>query len=444
MTTTAVSKYQVLLKELRPEIVIVEEAAEVLESHILTALHPRTQHVILIGDHQQLRPSTAVYRLSKCFNLDVSLFERLIKNGAEHVTLLQQRRMHPMISSLIKPYYPELRDHPSTLDRPEIMGVEKRVFFFRHTHFEDDEGESHSKSNTFESNYIAALCAHLVKSGYDEEQITVLSPYLGQVRTLKNRLRRDINLQNVLVTAVDNYQGEENDIIIISLVRSNRAKAMGFVAVENRINVALTRAKNQMYIVGNADMLRGHNLWGKIMDQLAIDNCISSTMGLVDPKDKSIVDVRDADDIAMLLDDPSYRTEGDEGFGGRSDAAVADRWAGLGKDDKGKTSQGFGGSPKRGGGNAAAADRDRDRGGAGGGASRSSATGSTPKAKQGKQQADFENDRPAAPPPAKLAGDDLHEDCEVLQPKGGADEEGEAGKKGKKKQKGAKVVMRWG
>ncbi|CAK9044497.1 unnamed protein product, partial [Durusdinium trenchii] len=103
MTTTAVSKYQLLLKELRPEIVIVEEAAEVLEAHILTALHPRTQHVVLIGDHQQLRPSTAVYRLSKQFHLDVSLFERLIHNGASHVTLLQQRRMHPKISRLIKP-----------------------------------------------------------------------------------------------------------------------------------------------------------------------------------------------------------------------------------------------------------------------------------------------------------------------------------------------------
>merc|ERR1712113_684776 len=150
MTTTAVSKDQVLLKELRPEVVIVEEAAEVLEAHILTALHPRTQHVILIGDHQQLRPSTAVYRLSKCFHLDVSLFERLIKNGADHVTLLQQRRMHPAVSRLIKPYYPELRDHPCTNNRDEVIGVNKRTFFMKHSQLEDDDGMSHSKTNTFE------------------------------------------------------------------------------------------------------------------------------------------------------------------------------------------------------------------------------------------------------------------------------------------------------
>merc|ERR1719453_2963098 len=129
MTTTAVSKYQQLIKEMRPEIVIVEEAAEVLESHILTALHPRTQHVVLIGDHQQLRPSTAVYRLSKNFHLDVSLFERLIKNNCDHVTLEQQRRMHPSISKLMKPLYPALRDHTSVSEYPEVMGVDARVFF---------------------------------------------------------------------------------------------------------------------------------------------------------------------------------------------------------------------------------------------------------------------------------------------------------------------------
>merc|ERR1719409_1213163 len=157
MTTTAVSKYSTLLKELRPEIVIVEEAAEVLEAHILTALHPGTNHVILIGDHQQLRPSTAVYRLSKNFHLDVSLFERLIRNGCDHVTLEQQRRMHPKVSRLMKPLYPNLRDHVSVSEYPEIMGVDARVFFLTHGHMEDAEGESHSKENSYEAKFIGAL-----------------------------------------------------------------------------------------------------------------------------------------------------------------------------------------------------------------------------------------------------------------------------------------------
>jgi len=379
MTTTAVSKYQVLLKELRPEVVIVEEAAEVLEAHILTALHPRTQHVILIGDHQQLRPSTAVYRLSKNFHLDVSLFERLIHNGADHVTLLQQRRMHPKVSRLIKPLYPLLRDHRVTSDYPEIMGINARCFFLSHDHFEDDEGESHSKANTFEANFIAALSAHLVKSGYDESQITILSPYLGQVRTLKNKLRRDPTTQNVAITAVDNFQGEENDIILISLVRSNRNKSMGFLAVDNRINVALTRARHGMFIVGNADMLRGHTLWGQIITELKTDSCIGPRMPLL-TDGGDVFEVSSCDDISVLLGDPLHETGAEEcggfsSFGGSPvrDTEVAERWRDLGKEDKPEKGKGRGqGNRDRDwvGGGKGGRDRDRDYGNSKGGRDR--------------------------------------------------------------------------
>mmetsp|Transcript_54597 Transcript_54597/g.169075 ORF Transcript_54597/g.169075 Transcript_54597/m.169075 type:complete len:486 (-) Transcript_54597:51-1508(-) len=480
MTTTAVSKYQVLLKELRPEVVIVEEAAEVLEAHILTALHPRTHHVILIGDHQQLRPSTAVYRLSKHFNLDISLFERLIKNGNEHVTLCQQRRMHPKISRLMKPLYPNLRDHESVSEYPEIMGVDARCFFLRHNHFEDDEGESHSKANSYEGNIISAFVAHLVKSGYDESQITVLSPYLGQVRLLKNKMRRDPATSNVACFAVDNFQGEENDIIIISLVRSNRTKTMGFLAVENRINVALTRARHGMFIVGNADMLRGHKLWASIMNQLQGDDCLSDRLPLIEQESGARVEVRTADDISVLLDNPMYAT-GDEvtafggGVGGRP---VADRWAGLGRDDgpsggKGKArgqrdrdrdrdrdrngnGGGKGGKGKadedgrRRGGNG----RERDRGKGGGGRERDE-RGPGPDARPfeesdrrggASRRMEDEERSPTGPPPSKMEADGVHNECELMPEKGDGDDDGGNKKAGKKsKQKGGnKVVMRWG
>jgi len=541
MTTTAVSKYQVLLKELRPEVVIVEEAAEVLEAHILTALHPRTQHVILIGDHQQLRPSTAVYRLSKHFNLDISLFERLIKNGCEHVTLLQQRRMHPKISRLIRPLYPELRDHKTTLDYPEIMGVDARCFFLSHNHFEDDEGESHSKANSFEANFIGALCAHLVKSGYDESQITVLSPYLGQVRLLKNKLRRDLSTQNVAITAVDNFQGEENDIIVISLVRSNRNKTMGFLAVDNRINVALTRARHGMFIVGNSDMLRGHKLWGAIINELRTDSCISDRLPLIDMESDLRVEVKTPDDIAVLLDDPLHETGGEiTAFNGSGrDGKVADRWAGLGKDereggkgrrgdrdrdrgggkagskgrggwdddrgkgrgnwdndrgkgrgswddDRGKgrggwdddRGKGHGGwdddrgkgrsgwdddRDDRGGRRRGGKDRDRDKGGKGGRGfddRRRDDRGPGPDARPfedsdrrytrsqasgGSGGNGDETPQERAPPPSKMEADGVHDECELMPQKNEGDED-EGGQKrgGKKKQKGNKVVMRWG
>lgn len=85
------------------QVVIVEEAAEVLEAHILTSLSPSVEHLVLIGDHLQLPPKVEVYELQKesgrGYNLNTSMFERLVEAGTvQHVTLAQQRRMRPDIS----------------------------------------------------------------------------------------------------------------------------------------------------------------------------------------------------------------------------------------------------------------------------------------------------------------------------------------------------------
>lgn len=103
MTTTCVAKNQKLLAALRPKAVIVEEAAEVLEAHVLTSLSSSTQQLIMIGDHKQLRPKIDQWILqaesNSGFDLDVSLFERLVaQNKIPHVTLHSQRRMRPQFS----------------------------------------------------------------------------------------------------------------------------------------------------------------------------------------------------------------------------------------------------------------------------------------------------------------------------------------------------------
>lgn len=85
MTTTGSSRYHSVLKDIGPRIIIVEEAAEVFESHIVASLSKSCEHLILIGDHIQLRPNPAVYILAKDFDFDVSLFERLIKNDTKKV-----------------------------------------------------------------------------------------------------------------------------------------------------------------------------------------------------------------------------------------------------------------------------------------------------------------------------------------------------------------------
>jgi superfamily I DNA and/or RNA helicase len=100
-----------------------------------------------------------------------------------------------------------------------------------------------SKSNVYEANYLAALCRYLILQGYNPEQVTVLTTYTGQMFLLKKTIYAIPNCKGVKVTCVDNFQGEENDIILLSLVRSNKESKIGFLNVENRVCVAVSRAK---------------------------------------------------------------------------------------------------------------------------------------------------------------------------------------------------------
>ena len=113
-------------------------------------------------------PSARSYRLATRFRLDVSLFERLVKNRVEHVTLARQRRMRPQIARLIAPIYPHLHDHPHVETFPDVRGVARNLFFVDHAHPEGAEAGSASKSNRFEAEFAAALVRYLVRrpNGY--------------------------------------------------------------------------------------------------------------------------------------------------------------------------------------------------------------------------------------------------------------------------------------
>ena len=96
------------------------------------------------------------------------------------------------------------------------------------------------------------MCKYLLQQGYESEQIVILTFYVGQVLAIKKQLRR-INIENIRVSSVDNYQGEESDIVLLSLVRSNKKEEIGFLRNFNRVCVAFSRAKIGFYILGNID-----------------------------------------------------------------------------------------------------------------------------------------------------------------------------------------------
>ncbi|KAG0302743.1 hypothetical protein BGZ98_007268 [Dissophora globulifera] len=327
MTTSGAAKHQTLISAVAPKIIICEEAGEVLESHVLATLSDSTQHLILIGDHQQLRPQV-IYELSsesrigQNYNLDKSLFERLVTaptNPVPMSCLTIQRRMRPEISSIIRnALYPDLEDGDKVFLYPPVSGMGKNLYMMDHTHPEDskDEYGAQSHSNSFEVRMVEALAHYLIKNGYDKPgDIAVLTPYLGQLSKLRDRLRnsfmlviderdqadldkqgedkeeetvvgtnehvgiKKVGLQSQLtLRTIDNYQGEEAKIVIISLVRSNANEngttfgsgTIGFLKSSNRTNVLLSRAQHGMYLIGNATLMENakNGLWPNIVDEL--------------------------------------------------------------------------------------------------------------------------------------------------------------------------------
>ena len=280
MTTTGAATYWHVLQQIQPKIIIVEEAAEVLESHIVTTLSPGCEHLILIGDHKQLKPNPTVYQLAKKYHLDLSLFERMVNNGLQCNTLEIQHRMRPEIAALIHPIYPDLKNHDSVMQYEDINGVGSNLFFIDHREDETEHDENKSRSNEHEAEYIAALCKYLLQQGYASEQITVLTTYSGQLFAIRNLMPKS-EFSGVRICVVDNYQGEENDIILLSLVRSNKENVIGFLKTENRVCVSLSRAKKGFYIVGNLNLLANQaDLWSDILQILRKQNCVGSSLEL--------------------------------------------------------------------------------------------------------------------------------------------------------------------
>lgn len=204
VTTSGLARNLDVLRRLHSKVLVCEEAGEVLEAHLLTALLPSVEHAILIGDHQQLKPQIANYDLSSenprgvQYSLDISLFERLLLPNVPRApaipysTLRTQRRMHPSIAHLIRStLYPGLIDHESVKAYPKVEGMRDRLFWFHHDHPENsaERQDTTSHTNEYEVEIVVALVHHLVRqSTYNSEDIAVLTPYLGQLHKIRNKL----------------------------------------------------------------------------------------------------------------------------------------------------------------------------------------------------------------------------------------------------------------
>ncbi|MDC0525469.1 AAA domain-containing protein [bacterium] len=262
-----------LLSSLRFDSCVVDEAAQAMEPEVLIPAVLGIQRLVLIGDECQLRP-VVLCKPAARGGLEYSLFERSIVAGVEPVILREQYRMHPAISSFPSAHFYEglVSDGPSTTDRfrPDVIFSwpvrERPLLFWHRREGEGVESTEHSQtgsySNRCEARSVAEAVVAFLRGGAERKEITVIAMYDAQRQLIRDTLVSiDPTLSDVSVANVDAIQGHERAFVILSTVRSNDSRRVGFVADARRACVALTRAKSGLVVVGDAVTMQGSDTW---------------------------------------------------------------------------------------------------------------------------------------------------------------------------------------
>ena len=280
LCTTNIGAGHFTLANRRFSIVLIDEATQATEPSALVPIVKGTRQLILVGDQCQLPPTVTSQRAEEG-GLDISLFERLLSNGLPAHMLTTQYRMHPTIREFpsSKFYENRLEDGCTSADRPPAAGFlwpdwDKPVAFVPVHGAEMEEESGSSRSNMDEAAVVIKIVNDLLAPGdLTPEDIGVISPYSGQVRLIQGMLEGQID--GLEVKSIDGYQGREKEIIVLSTVRANDSGKVGFLSNYRRLNVALTRAKRGLIVIGDDRTLRNDSTWASWLDWVSESNLMA-------------------------------------------------------------------------------------------------------------------------------------------------------------------------
>lgn len=273
------------LGQRRFDTAVIDEACQATEPAAWLPLL-RAGRVILAGDHCQL-PPTVVSPEAADAGLSVSLMERVVIRFGGQVArrLVVQYRMHEAIMAFPSAEFydgdlvadPSVAAHRLT-DLPGVSGpIAERVVRFIDTagasYDEEQEDDTESRFNRQEAALAAKQVRAFVAAGVAPEQIAVITPYRGQVRLLREMLREFPALE---IDSVDGFQGREKEAVVISLVRSNPAGEIGFLADTRRTNVALTRARRALVVIGDSATLAADPFYQRMIAHFEATGAYSS------------------------------------------------------------------------------------------------------------------------------------------------------------------------
>ncbi|KAI3778694.1 hypothetical protein L2E82_08077 [Cichorium intybus] len=270
------------------KLLVIDEAAQMKESEAIIPLQiPGMRHAILIGDECQL-PATVKSNVSRACGFGRSLFERLSSLGHSKHLLNVQYRMHPRISFFPnwKFYQNQILDAENvtcnSYGRQYLPGPMFGSYSFINIVGGREEGDDvGSKRNMVEVLVVIKIVQKLYKEwNWSKKKLSigVVSPYAAQVVSIEEKLRykyEKCDGFSITVKSIDGFQGGEEDIIILSTVRSNSHGSVGFISSPQRTNVALTRARHCLWILGNERTLAcSDSIWKDLVRDARNRDCL--------------------------------------------------------------------------------------------------------------------------------------------------------------------------
>ncbi|CAK4032821.1 upf1 regulator of nonsense transcripts [Lecanosticta acicola] len=274
------------LAKLKFRTVLIDESTQSAEPECMIPLVLGCKQAVLVGDHQQLGPVIMNKKAAKA-GLNQSLFERLVSLGSSPIRLQVQYRMHPCLSE-----FPSNMFYEGSLQNGITMQQRLRkdvdfpwpvadnpMMFWSNLGNEEISASGTSYLNRTEAQNVEKIVTRFFKAGVSPAAIGIITPYEGQrsyvVQSMQQTgtFKKD-HYKEIEVASVDAFQGREKDFIVLSCVRSNDHQGIGFLSDPRRLNVALTRAKYGLVILGNPKVLSKHPLWHYLLLHFKERNCL--------------------------------------------------------------------------------------------------------------------------------------------------------------------------
>eukprot|EP00003_Mantamonas_plastica_P033454 TRINITY_DN95_c0_g1_i8.p1 TRINITY_DN95_c0_g1~~TRINITY_DN95_c0_g1_i8.p1 ORF type:complete len:790 (-),score=260.73 TRINITY_DN95_c0_g1_i8:572-2941(-) len=313
------------LKDFTFRQVLIDESTQATEPECLIPLVKGSKQVVLVGDHCQLGPIVMCTTAAKA-GLRQSLFERLVLLGEKPVRLQVQYRMHPCLSE-----FPSNTFYEGTLQNGVTMNdrvfpnmtfpwpvMDKPMFFYNVSSPEEIGSTGTSFLNRGEAMAVLDVVNLFFEEGATPDQIGVVTPYEGQrshvVTTMAQRgTLRQALYKEIEVASVDAFQGREKDFIILTCVRSNDKSGIGFLKDARRLNVALTRARYGVVVIGNARVLSQQILWNNLLNHFQENDClVEGSLNNLQPYNISLQQPRKYVNRHFLTNNSAFANEGNK------------------------------------------------------------------------------------------------------------------------------------